>query len=64
MRAQMPKMNRETLFAYKAPLPPIELQRDFAAKVDAMRGIAAQQADALATAQAAFDALLYQSFRH
>lgn len=62
MRAQMPKVNRETLFAYKAPLPPIELQRDFAAKVDAVRGIAAQQAAALATAKATFDALLHQSF--
>lgn len=64
MRAQMPKVNRETLFAYKAPLPPIELQRHFAAKVNAVRGIAAQQTAALAAAQATFDALLHQSFQH
>ena len=62
MRAQMPKVNRETLFAYKAPLPPVELQRNFAEKAGAVRGIAAQQAAALTTAEATFDALLHQSF--
>lgn len=62
MRAQMPKVNRETLFAYKAPLPPIDLQRQFACKVEAVRAIAAQQSDALATAQATFEALLHQLF--
>ena len=45
-------------------LPPIGLQRQFAAKADAIRSIAAQQAIALATAQATFDALLHQSFQH
>ena len=63
MRAQMPKVNRETLFAYKAPLPPIELQHKFAAKAEAVRAIAAQQSAALATAQATFDALLHQFFQ-
>ena len=42
--------------------PPIALQRQFAAKADAIRAIAAQQTAALATAQATFDALLHQSF--
>ena len=43
-------------------IPPIALQRQFAAKAGAVRGIAAQQTAALATAQATFDALLHQSF--
>lgn len=42
--------------------PPIALQRQFAAKADAIRAIAAQQTTALATAQATFDALLHQAF--
>ena len=63
MRAQMPKVNRETLFAYKAPLPPIDLQYQFAAKVEAVRAIATQQTAGLTTAQATFDALLHQAFQ-
>jgi type I restriction enzyme S subunit len=64
MRAQMPKVNRQTLFAYEAPLPPIELQRKFAAKAGAVRSIATQQAISMAIAQATFDALLSGSFQH
>lgn len=43
-------------------VPPVDLQRQFAAKAEAVRGIAAQQTVALATAQATFDALLHRSF--
>ena len=62
MRAQMPKVNSETLFAYKAPLPPIKLQRHFAAKAEAVRSIAARQSAALAAAQSTFDVLLQRAF--
>jgi len=42
----------------KILLPPLELQRRFSSKVETVRAIAAQQAVALATAQATFDAQL------
>jgi type I restriction enzyme, S subunit len=35
-RAGMPKVNRDHLFAYRLKLPPIELQREIAARVDAI----------------------------
>ena len=57
-------LNLSMIKELEVPLPPLELQRAFAAKVDAVRGIAAQQDAALATAQATFDALLHQSFQH
>ena len=57
-----PSIRKTTVEAWRIPLPPVDLQRQFAAKVDVVRGIAAQQTAALATAQATFDALLHQSF--
>ena len=57
-----PSIRKTTVEAWRIPLPPVDLQRQFAAKVYAVRGIAAQQTVALATAQATFDALLHQSF--
>lgn len=60
----MKNISQAKLKTLELPVPPIELQRQFAAKADAVRGIAAQQAAAWATAQATFDALLYQSFQH
>lgn len=62
VRAQMPKLNRETLFAYRFPVPPLELQLQFAEKVAAVRSIQTQQSVATAKAQAAFDALLATAF--
>lgn len=55
-------INQQDVKALRFSLPPIELQRQFAAKAEAVRGIASQQATALATAQATFDALLHRSF--
>ncbi len=55
-------INKTQLSAFPIVVPPLELQRQFAAKAEAIRAIAAQQAAALATAQAAFDALLQRSF--
>lgn len=49
-RAQMPKLNRETLFAYCFPLPPISLQESFAAEANNLRSIVTQQEHSLATA--------------
>lgn len=60
----MKNISQAKLKILELPVPPIELQRQFAAKAAAVRGIASQQAAALATAQATFDALLHQSFQH
>lgn len=35
-RARMPKINRESLFAYEFPLPPLSLQQSFAEKIEAI----------------------------
>jgi type I restriction enzyme S subunit len=35
-RARMPKINREALFAYSFPLPPLSLQQEFAEKVESI----------------------------
>ena len=35
-RARMPKINREALFAYNFPLPPLSLQQSFASKIEAI----------------------------
>ena len=55
-------INQQDVRALRFSLPPIALQNRFSAKAGAVRGIAAQQATALATAEATFDALLHQSF--
>lgn len=59
-----PSIRKTTVEAWRIPLPPVDLQHQFAAKADAVRGIATQQAAALVAAQATFDALLHQSFQH
>lgn len=61
-RAQMPKVNRETLFAYEHPLPPLSLQKVFAERVQAISSIAKQQASATDGAELAFESLLARSF--
>jgi type I restriction enzyme S subunit len=50
-RAQMPKLNRETLFSYDAPVPPISLQKSFADRAADLRSIITQQERALAIAR-------------
>jgi type I restriction enzyme S subunit len=62
VRASMPKLNRESLFKYQFPLPPVELQDLFAVNADAMLSIQSQQSTAAAKAQATFDALLARCF--
>lgn len=62
IRAQMPKLNRKTLFAYRFPTPPIEHQKQFSEYVAAIRPILTQQSSSTAKAQATFDALLAQAF--
>jgi type I restriction enzyme S subunit len=61
-RAQMPKVNRETLFAYQHPMPPIRLQEEFASRVQQVSSILLRQEEALATSEQAFNAQLRQSF--
>lgn len=59
-----PSIRKTTIEDWQIPFPPIELQHQFAVKVEAVRAIAAQQVIATTTAQATFDALLHQSFQH
>jgi len=56
----MPKLNRETLFAYQFPVPYTEIQEDFSGRTVDIRSIQSQQSAATAKAQATFDALLAQ----
>jgi type I restriction enzyme S subunit len=58
----MPKLNREALFKYQVPVPPVDLQAIFSEQADAMQSIQSQQFAATAKAQATFDALLAQVF--
>jgi len=62
VRAQMPKLNRDTLFAYQLPVPPIEIQEQFTEKATAIRSIQSQQVAATEKAEATFAALLAQVF--
>lgn len=55
-------INGKELRKIRIPLPPIDLQRQFAAKAEAVRSIITRQTAALATAQATFDALLHRAF--
>lgn len=58
----MKNISQAKLKTLPVAVPPVGLQRQFAVKAEAVRGIIARQTDALATAQAAFDALLHQAF--
>ena len=58
----MKNISQAKLKLLRLPIPPIDLQRHFAAKAEAVRGIAARQSAALATAQSTFDALLHRAF--
>lgn len=62
VRASMPKLNREALFKYLLPLPPVDLQEIFSERAGAVRAIQSQQSIATAKAQATFDALLARIF--
>ena len=62
-QAAQKNINLNILRNLPVPVPPIALQRQFGNKADAVRSIVAQQANAMATAQSTFDALLNQSFQ-
>ena len=61
-RAQMPKVNRETLFAYEHPMPPVTLQEAFANRMQDVNSIQRQQETALAKSEVLFASLLGKSF--
>ncbi len=56
------KLETKDLVALKIPLPPLALQQKFLAHVQAIESMLTQQADAIAKAQATFNALLAQAF--
>ncbi len=55
-------INGKELRLLKLPLPPVDLQAVFAQRFEEVSSIARQQTDALAKAQATFNALLAQAF--
>lgn len=55
-------INSKELRAFPIPVTPLTLQGEFAARVEGVWAIQSQQSNALAKAQAAFDALLAQTF--
>jgi type I restriction enzyme S subunit len=57
-------INARELKAFPVALPPLDLQRSFAAKFDAVNSIAHQQEVALLKAKGAFAALLHSTFSH
>jgi type I restriction enzyme S subunit len=63
-QAAQKNINLDILRNLPVPVPPISLQRSFATKADALRSISAKQDSALEIAQATFDALLGQAFKH
>ncbi len=61
-RAQMPKVNKKALQGFSMPLPPLELQQefaDFAVRVDGLRSVAQQQIEKL---QMLYDSLAQDYF--
>lgn len=62
VRAQMPKLNREALFAYQFPIPPIAVQKEFERLVADICSIQSQQNGAIEKSEATFNALLSQAF--
>ncbi|MBN9698219.1 MAG: restriction endonuclease subunit S [Zoogloea sp.] len=56
------KINQTALAAIVLPKPPLDIQRRFVVKLEAIRALQTQQAAATAKAQASFDALLAQAF--
>jgi type I restriction enzyme S subunit len=57
-RAQMPKINREALFAYRLPVPPIDLQESFARHCQGYMGVREQQRRGLGVSELGFQSLL------
>lgn len=55
-------INQQDVKSLPVALPPLDVQRSFAANADAMESILRQQTAALAKAQSTFDALLAQAF--
>lgn len=55
-------INQQDVKSLLVALPPLDVQRAFAANADAMESIQRQQTTALAKAQSTFDALLAQAF--
>lgn len=62
-RAQMPKVNRKTLFAYEHPMPPFRLQEVFARRVKEINSILVGLDNSLTRSEQVFNALLGRLFR-
>jgi type I restriction enzyme S subunit len=67
-RSRMPKLNREQLFSWEAPIPPLEEQRRLAATLDrqssAARDLCAKLTERLKTLDRLPAALLSRAFHN
>ena len=59
----IPSLTKETLLRIKIPIPPIELQNQFAERVQAIEAQKAQTQASLAQAEDLFDSLLQRAFK-
>jgi len=59
----MPNISKEKLFEVRLPIPPENLQQEFAQVVQSYNRLRAQQREALRQAEHLFDALLHRAFR-
>lgn len=62
-RAQMPKVNRESLFAYRHPMPPFRFQEVFASRVKEVNSILGGLDSSLAKSEQVLNTLLGRLFR-
>ena len=61
-RARMPKINRNSLFAFEFPLPPLSLQQEFAEKVEAIERQKALVQQSIDETQTMFDCTMDKYF--
>ena len=61
-RANMPKLNRVQLDSIEAPVPPLPLQKEFAARVAEIRGLETEQTTSRSRLDALFQSLLHGAF--
>ena len=62
MRARMPKLNRQTLFSYTAPLSPISKQQSFATRVTDIQAMIDQQDRMATTSDQLMNSLMSEVF--
>lgn len=62
-RANMPKLNRVQLDSIESPVPPLPLQKEFAARVSDIRAMQAEQAASRRRLENLFQSMLHRAFK-